>query len=293
MNLLGSFKSYSHQCPSGVRTPRIVRRGTYFRSSDQKTISRFQCRSCGKSFSEATFDLCFRQKKRQINVDLFRRLTAGYSQRRAALDLQVNRKTIVRKFLFLGGLASHVLYPLNRMRPASCEVEFDELITIEHTKLKPLSVHVAVERNTRWILGFTVSSMPAFGKLARISIEKYGPRLDERDQDRRAFLNRLKELTSSDVILRSDQNPHYVKIVQEIFPQSPHVRVKGKRGCVTGQGELKKTGHDPLFSLNHTLAMMRANINRLFRRTWCITKKKECLALHLALYAMNHNYRLI
>ena len=58
---------------------------------------------------------------------------------------------------------------------------------------------------------------------------------------------------------------------------------------MTGQGELKKLRFDPLFALNHTCAMLRANINRLFRRTWCTTKKKECLEDHLAVYMDFHN----
>ena len=51
----------------------------------------------------------------------------------------------------------------------------------------------------------------------------------------------------------------------------------------------KKVKFDPLFSLNHTFAMLRANVNRLFRKTWCTTKKPQRLADHLALYALYHN----
>ena len=60
-----------------------------------------------------------------------------------------------------------------------------------------------------------------------------------------------------------------------------------------GQGELKKIGFDPLFDLNHTAAMIRANINRLFRRTWCTTKRADRLEAHLELYVQYHNRELI
>ncbi len=53
-------------------------------------------------------------------------------------------------------------------------------------------------------------------------------------------------------------------------------------------GELKK-GFDPLFSLNHTCAMTRDRIKRLARKTWAISKKKEFLELHLAIYVDHHN----
>ena len=101
-------------------------------------------------------------------------------------------------------------------------LQFDDLITTEHTKLKPLSISIAVDAKRRFILGAEVSIIPAFGLLAKLSREKYGRR----------------------------SNGHYQ-------------RFKGAKGAVVGQGELKKLKRDPLFMINHTCAMLRANINRL------------------------------
>jgi hypothetical protein len=39
--------------------------------------------------------------------------------------------------------------------------------------------------------------------------------------------------------------------------------------------------------------MLRANINRLFRRTWCTTKKMACLEQHVAIYMDFHNTLLL
>ena len=59
-----------------------------------------------------------------------------------------------------------------------------------------------------------------------------------------------------------------------------------------GQGELKKLKYDPIFSLNHTCAMIRDNIKRLSRKTWCTTKRMPQLQINLELYALEHNRRL-
>jgi sugar phosphate permease len=67
---------------------------------------------------------------------------------------------------------------------------------------------------------------------------------------------------------------------------------QGQRGSSTGQGELKKIKFDPLFSLNHTCAMLRANVSRLFRKTWCTTKRPDQLRAHLMIYAEYHNSQL-
>ena len=124
---------------------------------------------------------------------------------------------MVRKFRFLAACARIENQKDFKAIESLDDIQFDELETFEHTKCKPLSVIIAVDRKT----------------------------------------------------------------------------CKGKRGCVTGQGELKKVGFDPLFSLNHTFAMFRANMNRLFRKTWCTTKVPQGLIDHIDLYIQHHNRVLV
>jgi len=271
---------------------KVVRFGRFLRKSDHSQIQRYRCTGCKKSFSEASTDLFYKQCKRGVNSKIAGLLASGVSQRRASLLLGINRKTLIKKFILLGFLAQFFLLESNLEEPKSEIIEFDDLETIEHTKLKPLSVTLAVEYQSRRILGFKVSQMPAKGHLAKLSFKKYGRRKDFRAQARKALFTLITPLVSEGVLIKSDENPHYPKDVREFFPGSIHQIHKGRRGCVVGQGELKKIGFDPLFSLNHTCAMLRANINRLFRKTWCTTKKPERLALHIALYALFHNTRL-
>ncbi|WP_291515518.1 hypothetical protein [Bdellovibrio sp. ArHS] len=192
------------------------------------------------------------------------------------------------------GLASKHFLELERQgHAASLEVEFDDLETFEHTKLKPLSVVAVIESETRRILGFKVARMPAKGLLVQRSLKKYGRRKDERGKRRRELFHELKPHIHPLATIKSDENPHYPKDVKRFFPRCRHTTFKGQRGCVVGQGELKGGGFDPLFSLNHSYAMLRANISRLFRRTWNTTKKPERLELHLAMYVLYHNLFLI
>ena len=72
------------------------------------------------------------------------------------------------------------------------EVEFDDLETFEHSKMKPLSVIAMVETGTRKILGYRVAQMPSKGHLARKSREKYGSRKDERKKKRQELFSELK-----------------------------------------------------------------------------------------------------
>ena len=109
----------------------------------------------------------------------------------------------------------------------------------------------------------------------------------------RRLMKTLKPLTHPKAMFKSDQNPSYPGRLKRHFPDCQHITTKGGRACIVGQAELKKLGWDPLFSLNHSAAMFRANMNRLFRRTWCTTKTIKGLEAHLALYVSFHNTVLV
>jgi hypothetical protein len=172
-------------------------------------------------------------------------------------------------------------------------LQFDELESAEHTKCKPLSIAIAVNPETRAILGFSVKSMPAKGKLAKIARKKYGYRKDERTQGINQVLKKVAPYLKDGGTILSDSNPIYPKPIKRILPTIKHQTVIGGRGSIGGQGELKKLVFDPLFSLNHVAAMIRANVNRMLRRTWCISKTIIGLKRHLTLYQWFHNRYLI
>jgi transposase-like protein len=283
---------YCIKCKANDRSGSdFIRFGTFYRSSDSQTVQRYRCKACKSSFSNATHNPCYRQKKRQKNALLKKLLCSGVSQRRAARILHLHRTTVVRKFHFLYLEAEFELRRGNLERPRARIVEFDDLETHEHTKCKPLSVTLAVVFEERRILGVEVSEMPASGMLVKRA-KKYGPRLDRRQEGRERLFRRIKDLVEPRALFKSDSNPQYPQLVKKHFPEAMHKRYLGKRGSIGGQGELKKLRFDPLFSLNHTCAKLRADMNRLFRRTWCTTKKKECLYRHLVLYASYHNQHL-
>ena len=269
----------------------VVRNGSYKRSSDGKFVRRFYCRSCLSYFSNATFSPCYYQKKRRINGEVKLLLCSGVSQRRAAKLLGVNPKTVVRKFRFLAeeSRKRHFIFIEKYKSDPLTEIQFDDLETSEHTKCKPLSVTLAVDPRNRQIINFKVSQMPARGHLAEKARKKYGYRQDTRNEAWDVLMKELKPLVSPKVKFFSDENPHYPKHVKLNYPEATHKRYKGGRGCIVGQGELKKLKFDPLFALNHTCAMLRANMNRLFRRTWCTTKNQKGLLDHVALYVDFHN----
>ena len=134
--------------------------------------------------------------------------------------------------------------------------------------------------------------MPATGHLSVISRKKYGKRPDHRKQNLQVLCQELKEKLNDVITIRSDECPFYESIITDFFPKASYAHYKGQKSRTYGQGELKRGGKDPLFSINHTFAMLRANINRLIRKTWCTTKKLSRLDDHLTIYMWFHNTKL-
>jgi len=217
-------------------------------------------------------------------------LASEVSHRRIALILGINRKTVRRKQAFL---AEEAKIKHQRRFSGECfeRIQFDDLETIEHTKLKPVSVTIVVT-NDRKILGFKVARIPAKGLLANLSRKKYGVRPNEAIQKRHELFSELKGLIYPKAIVESDCHPHYPQVIKKHLPDCQHLTYMSERASVAGQGELKHKKFDPIFKINHTLAMFRANVHRLIRRTWNTTKCLTSLEEQLWIYLDFHNTEL-
>jgi transposase-like protein len=272
----------------------VIRDGKYRRFEDAKWIQRFRCKGCGLRFSSATFSDAYRQKKRRVNLPLLKLLASGVSLRRSALLLCVNRKTVERKLPLLAQRCRRLnRRHLENLKGRIHNIQIDDLITKENSKLKPLSVSVAVDEDRRLILALEVSQIPAFGHLSRQAIKKYGTRKDEHFEGLTRLFQTITPSLSVEVRVKSDEHQRYPGFISAYLPKAKHLTFKSERACVAGQGELKKVHFDPLFIVNHTCAILRANVNRLIRKTWCTTKDPLRLKDHLDIFMYFHNHYLL
>jgi hypothetical protein len=219
------------------------------------------------------------------------------SMNRLALTLNCNRKTIPRRLEKLGKLSAlfntHVLQVRSHAQVSCPQMYFDEMRSFVHTRYKPVSIPLVVGGDRR-IWGVDVASIPPFGVTAKAAIAKYGKREDLRQEAVLSVLSRVRSIVNEETVFRSDEAPDYPNLLQEALPFTPkHETFKGRRGAGVGYGELKIGEDDPLFALNHTAAMVRANVSRLLRKTWNTTKRQDRLKLHLELYAYVHNEVLV
>ena len=267
----------------------IKRNGSFYRRDDARRVQRFMCKACLRSFSRAGFSLQYRHLHRRKNEMIRRLLSIGCTQRDIARTLKIDKDTVARRATILAKAARQRLIKDREQAPLATQVQFDELISFEHTKMKPVAIAVITDCERWRVLDVQVSILPASGHLAQKSREKYGPRPDQSDQGRARMMARSVASIHPNAHVSTDKHPAYASLVKRFLPRATHISHKGAKGAVVGYGELKQIGYDPLFCINHQLASFRSGLSRLARRTWCTTKCIDRLVGHLMIYIDNYN----
>ncbi len=277
-------------CASFSKNVDTRKDGFYSRADDCRIIQRYYCKKCSKRFSTSTHTLEYNQKKRRVNIPLLKLLCSKVSIRRSALILGINKNTVLAKTIYLAKKANieNSIF-LKKLKVPIFHIQFDDLITKEQTKMKPLSITIAVDVQSRAILAMKVSQIGAFGHLAKKAVTKYGKRKNNHFKTSNDMLAGLTSIIEKNVLIETDEHKRYPTIVKANFPMATHKTYKGEQACVVGQGELKKNGNDPLFAINHTCAMLRDNIGRLVRRSWGLSQKAYMLQHHLDIFQYFYN----
>ncbi len=278
---------FHHQPPAGFAS----RRGSYHPHCRNQPVQRFHCRACERSFSRQSFRADYMHKKPHLNAPFLRLMVSCVALRQAARVLQVARRTVEHRFRWLTRHAT--LLQLNCLRGARLYGPFqlDELESFEHSRLQPLTVPVLIDRDTFFIVATEVGSLRRKGRLSPLqrrtlqALEAHhGRRASRSARSVRAVLSRLLLLSNSRAPIRldSDQKPTYGRIGQSLF---------GSRFVWRAHpGGARRDRRNPLFPINHTNARLRHFLSRLRRRTWCVSKRGQCLQAHLEIAALWGNY---
>jgi len=265
------------------------RNGSFFRKDDGRRVQRYLCVDCQRSFSRAGFSFFYRQRHRRLNDSIAKLLAMGMTQRGIARYHSIDKDTVARHLITLAKRA-RVRHRRSRDQwPLAEIVQFDDLITFEHTKFKQVAISVLTDAERWRVIDFRVSAIPTSGLLAKKAVEKYGPRPDDSIAARVRMILLGSLFIHPKAIIITDQHRDYPPLVSQYLPYATHVSYKGAKATIVGQGELKQGQYDPLFCINHQLASFREGIARLKRRTWSTTKRIERLADHVMIFIDHYN----
>lgn len=269
-------------CPHCSSTA-YCKHGYFFRQDDGRRVQRYRCRRCLKTFSRAGFSHFYRHRYRRLKLAIYRGLADKNTIRGVAHSLGIDKDTVSRYLVLLAKECRERQWVRRQRAPLASNVQFDELITFEHSRLKPLAVMLITDSDRWRILGYTVSRIPANGLLAEKSRKKYGKRRDESVARRHELMQKVAPLIDPQATIRTDEHAAYPTLIKRHLPQATHESFKGRKAHISGQGEMKEGGFDPIFCINQQLAMCRYLNSRLVRRTWTTTKKVDRLEDHLAI----------
>src|SRR6185503_6754212 len=165
----------------------------------------------------------------------------------------------------------------------------DEEETFEGASIRPLTMPVLIEKETWFVVATAVGKirrLAPLGSARRVRqdiAEKDAPRPDQsRECVKQVLLELASKVPTGPVLLRTDQKASYAVVASEVFGD--------RLAHETTAGTVIRSTHNPLFSINTTMAMTRDNMGRLRRRSWLVTKVGEQLQAHLALFTVYRNY---
>jgi transposase-like protein len=269
---------------------RVQRRGTYSRKCDGRRTQRFLCRECRRSFSSQRFRLDFGLHRPAAHLQLFAHFVSKVTHRQSARLLACSRKTVAHRLDLLGEhCRTFHLGQLARAKPLDGLFQLDELETFEHNRrLQPLTVPVLIHRWSLFVVDLAAAPLPCRGKL------REGDRIKKAERERifgkrrsgsRAAVERcLARLAAPcrSVVLETDRKDDYVRSVERVLGASTQHRRISSRA--------PRNRINPLFAINHTLAMLRDGLSRLVRRTWAASKQQLRLERHLWIWVCWRNY---
>ena len=219
---------------SRCASSRVIKDGHYYRVEDAQSIQRYRCKTCGKCFSSSTSTPTYRQKRRRLNRLIEADIASSTAQRRIAIKLGCARNTVARKIAFLAERAREKTEAWLASQAPFNKLQWDELITFEHTRLKPLSVAVMACEQGRGILGFRVVQIPASGPIAQRAREKYGPRRNLSGYARRDLLKNLAPHIAAQATVTCDEHPRYREELEAALSGVNVIQHRSVRSSLTG-----------------------------------------------------------
>jgi len=275
------------RCPSISKEVEFSykKRGHYSRECDGRPVQRFHCKCCDRGFSTQTFRVDYRFRKPHLDVRILEALVSKCTLRKCARNHGVRRETIERRVIRFGNHCQQLnRWALDRQRVPHIPHEsfsMDELESFETDRLlKPVTMPLLIERESRYILHAEVAPLPARKPLSArnqrrlAALEKIeGVRQSGSLAAVKSTLEQLaKRVPEGPLVVVTDKKTTYASELKRIFGErAVHEQVSSKE---------RRDEHNSLFPINHTLAMARDCVAKLVRRSWAHAKRAARLELH-------------
>ena len=299
--MLRPSKQFPHcpkpECPFHRPDPTwsYVRFGSFQRPSDHRIFARYQCLTCGRTFSSRTFAADYWLRRRDLLLPIANHAVNGPGLRQIARELQTTHSTVQRH---VSRAARHCLlfhHSQIQQQQIHERLVIDGFETFEFSQFFPFHFNLAAGAESTMLYFFTDSplrrkgSMTATQKKQRELLEKTLGRPDPkaiRTGIRELMEPLRKRLTSPQLTVHSDDHPAYPRALEDLQKQDPQLEI-----ChhVTSSRE-RRTMANPLFAVNYMDMLIRHSQANHRRETIAFSKRRQGAAERLAIFAVWKNW---
>jgi transposase-like protein len=273
-----------HENPQGWR---YIKKGFFSRQASPKKIQRYNCRTCGHSFSSQSFHPTYWLKRPDLQKPLFYRVLGCSAFRQIARELDVAPSTVQRQTARLG---RHCLLFHEQLRPKGPLEEalvVDGFESFEYSQYTPVHFHLAVGSRSHFWHAFTDSELRRKGRMTRYQKkrraeleQRYGrpdPKSIEREM---AALVELVVPEGQAAEIHSDDHPAYPRAFRRCGREVVQ-RVTSSKA--------RRTTRNPLYPVNLLDLLIRHGSANHKRETIAYSKRRQAAAERLAILMVWRN----
>ncbi len=286
------------QCAYHTRRPEQFYQhyGAYKPKCRSRSVPRFRCKNCKRTFSRQTFRADYCDHKPHLNAELLQLTISGVGLRQSARILGLSLTATERKFRKICRHLRRVNVNMHGPLPEGSTLQFDELETYEEKRReRPVTFASLIETQSLLIIWGEPATLAPNGRMSKkrrkalkTEVALRGPRrTNSRTAVRRTLERGFKMVRDlPQWVIQSDEKSTYPGLIREVFRDifSPQVAIHE----VTNSKVMRNT-KNPLFPINHTEAKARDLLGRLRRETWLGSKKRRYLDLAFQALMAWHN----
>ena len=278
------------ECPAHLRAAlfTFVRFGSYSRFCQPRSIPRFRCGQCRRTFSAQTFSTTYYLKRPEFQLRLFHRLLTCSGYRQIAREARVHPTSVMGQAARLG---RHALLALQHLRPRSSLAEplvIDGFESFAFSQYHPLHLNLAVGAESHFTYAFTHSELRRKGTMKprqrrrREWLEReFGRPEPKAIENGIVDLLRIAAPNAPELVVRSDEHPAYPRALRRLGAKVRHERTPST---------VARTSDNPLFPVNLMDLLLRHNSANHKRETIAYSKRDQGVVERAAILILWRNW---
>jgi len=265
---------------------------------DGSPNKRYLCKSCKKTFSESTFKINYRYRKRgHYNFRIFFGLVHNRSNRSIARELKISESTVRGRLIRLSRFALLRHYDFLSKIDISEPVAYDGLEAFARSQYEPCNINQAVGSESLFCYLFNYAPMNRKGRMSK----RQKIFLHNLEQEEGRFNPKAIRITTKllfkelvarksskieQLTIKTDEHFQYQRALNRDLTKSEHKRIHH----ISVSSKKCRNYKNVLFPVNHLDLLIRRKVAAYSRETICFSKTAARMVHKYILYICYKNY---